>query len=231
MGGVHDRKLIIQQLSQPVVRLPQRLLTLTIVAVLAAPLTQIPAFRSTILTRMSTLQSISSDNSFVKRVQFSEAAAEGIVQTAAGNGLGTTGGATKLNNGTVGVRSLDNGFLELFYLYGWPGGTMFLMGIAALLYQSLRFAEARRDPFAGAVRASGIALVAILPIGDVFSGSTGAMLWAMMGLSIAAHAYHLTTGLALRSRAALARMPSQFAATALSARPAARTSASTAGRA
>lgn len=197
--------LVIQQLSQPVIRLPRRLLTLTIVAVLAAPLTQIPAFRSTILKRMTTLESISSDNSFVKRVQFSEAAAEGIVETAAGNGLGTTGGAIKLTGGRVGIRSLDNGFLELFYLYGWPGGTMFLLGIAALLFQSFRFAEARRDPFAGAVRASGIALIAILPIGDVFSGSTGAMLWAMMGLSIAAHAYHLTTtGLALRSRAAAA---------------------------
>ena len=200
--------LVIQQLSQPVIRLPRRLLTLTIVAVLAAPLTQIPEFRSTILNRMTTLKSISSDNSFVKRVAFSEAAAEGIVEAAAGNGLGTTGGAIKLTNGHVGVRNLDNGFLELFYLYGWPGGTMFLLGIAALLYQSFRFAEARRDPFAGAVRASGIGLIAILPIGDVFSGSTGAMLWAMMGLSIAAHAYHLTTGLALRSRVARARIDS-----------------------
>jgi hypothetical protein len=208
--------LIIQQLSQPVIRLPRRLLTLAIVSILAAPLTQIPTFRSTILNRMSTLKSISSDNSFVKRVQFSQDAAEGIVETAAGNGLGMTGGAIKLTNGRVGVRSLDNGFLELFYLYGWPGGTMFLMGIVALLYQSFRFAEARRDPFAGAVRASGIALVAILPIGDVFSGSTGAMLWAMMGLSIAAHAYHLTTGLALRSRAVRARMASPFPAPAAS---------------
>jgi hypothetical protein len=208
--------LVIQQLSQPVVRLPRRLLTLTIVAILAVPLMQIPAFRSTILNRMTTLKSISSDNSFVKRVQFSEAAAEGIVQTAAGNGLGTTGGAIKLTNGKVGVRNLDNGFLELFYVFGWLGGTMFLLGIAALLYQSFRFAEARRDPFAGAVRASGIALIAILPIGDVFSGSTGAMLWAMMGLSIAAHAYHLTTGLALRSRAARARLSSPFPAAAAS---------------
>lgn len=198
--------LVIQQLSQPVIRLPRRLLTLVIVSLLAAPLTQIPAFRTTILTRMSTLNNISSDNSFVKRVQFSEDAAEGIVETAAGNGLGTTGGAIKLTGGRVGVRSLDNGFLELFYLFGWPGGTMFLLGIAALLYQSFRFAEARRDPFAGAVRASGIALVAILPIGDVFSGSTGALLWAMLGLSISAHAYHLTTGLALRSRAVRARI-------------------------
>jgi hypothetical protein len=208
--------LLIQQLSQPVIRLPRRLLTLTIVAVLAAPLTQIPEFRSTILNRMTTLKSIGSDNSFVKRVAFSEAAAEGIVQSAAGNGLGTTGGAIKLSNGNVGVRNLDNGFLELFYVYGWPGGTMFLLGIVALLYQSFRFAEARRDPFAGAVRASGIALIAILPIGDVFSGSTGAMLWAMMGLSIAAHAYHLTTGLALRSRFARAHIEAQTRALAAS---------------
>jgi hypothetical protein len=194
--------LVIQQLSQPVIRLPRRLVTLAIVALLAAPMTQIPAFRATIMNRMSTLKSISSDNSFVKRVQFSEAAADGIVETAAGNGLGSTGGAIKLTKSGVGVRSLDNGFLELFYVFGWPGGTLFVLGVLALLYQSFGFAEARRDPFAGAVRASGIALVAIVPIGDVFSGSTGALLWAMMGLSIAAHAYHLTTGLALRSRAA-----------------------------
>ena len=194
--------LVMQQLSQPVIRLPRRIVTLLIVSILAAPLTQIPSFRSTIGSRMSTLKNISSDNSFIKRVQFSHQNANEIVETAEGNGLGTTGGAIKLTNVQVGVRSLDNGFLELFYLLGWPGGAMFLLGIAALLYQSFRFAEARRDPFASAVRATAIALVSILPIGDVFTGSTGTLLWAMMGLGIAAHVYHLTTGLALRSRAA-----------------------------
>ena len=148
---------------------------------------------------MSTLTRLSADNSFVKRVEGSRENAGGIAQTAAGNGLGTTGGAIKLAKGKVGVRSLDNGVLELFYLFGWPGGAMFLLGIGALLYQSLRFAEARRDVFASAVRATAIALVAILPIGDVFTGSTGTLLWAMTGLGIAGHAYHLTTGLALRS--------------------------------
>lgn len=193
--------LIIQQLSQPVVKLPRRLVTLVIVAILAAPLTAIPAFRNTIVTRMSTLGSISSDNSFIKRVQFSAQNANEIVQTAEGNGLGTTGGAIKLTRVQVGVRSLDNGFLELFYLFGWPGGMMFLLGIAALLYQSFMFAEARRDTFASAVRAAAMALVSILPIGDVFTGSTGTLLWGMMGLGISAHAFHLKTGLAVRSRA------------------------------
>lgn len=194
--------LVVQQLSLPVVRLPRRLITLTVVAILALPLTAIPTFRSTIVNRMSTLKNISSDNSFIKRVQFSQENAGELVQMAEGNGLGSTGGAVKLMSSTqVGVRSLDNGFLELYYLLGWAGGTMFLLGIAALIYQSLRFAESRRDPFASAVRATGIAIVSMLPIGDVFTGSTGTLVWAMTGLGIGAHAYHLTTGLALRSRA------------------------------
>jgi hypothetical protein len=200
--------LVMHQISQPVLKLPRRLVAIVIVTMLALPLTQIPQFRSTIVKRMSTLTSISSDNSFIKRVAFSQENAGEIVQTAEGNGLGTTGGAIKLTRTQVGTRSLDNGFLELYYLFGWPGGTMFLLGIAALMYQSFRFAEARRDPFASAVRATGVALISILPIGDVFTGSTGTLLWTMMGLGIAAHAHHLTTGLALRSRAARARMAS-----------------------
>jgi hypothetical protein len=192
--------LVIMQLSQPVIRLPRRLVALVVVVLLAAPLTAIPAFRTTILSRMLTLTSISSDNSFIKRVQFSQEAANGIVQTALGNGLGTTGGAIKLENHNVGIRSLDNGFLELFYVFGWPGGTMFLLGIGALFVQAVRFAEARRDQFAAALRATAFAIIAIMPIGDIFSSSTGTLLWTMLGLGIAAHAHHLTTGLALRSR-------------------------------
>jgi hypothetical protein len=192
--------LVFMQISQPVIRLPRRVIALVVVALLAAPLTAIPKFRTTILSRVLTLKDIGSDNSFIKRVQFSQEAASGIVQTALGNGLGTTGGAIKLENHNVGIRSLDNGFLELFYVFGWPGGTMFLLGLGALFFQSIRFAEARRDQFAGAVRATAVAIIAIMPIGDIFSGSTGTLLWAMLGVGIAAHAHHLTTGLALRSR-------------------------------
>ena len=197
--------LVVHQLTQPLVRLPRRIITIVVVTILAVPLTQIPAFRSTIANRLSTMKSISSDNSFIKRVQFSQQNASEIVETAEGSGLGMTGGAAKLRAGSPGFRSLDNGFLEIFFLFGWPGGIMFFLGIAALLYQSFQFVEAKRDPFAAAVRATALALVSILPIGDVFTGSTGTLLWGMMGLGIAAHAYHLTTGYALRSRLIRAR--------------------------
>ena len=78
---------------------------------------------------------------------------------------------------------------------------MFLLGLGALFFQSIQFAEASRDPFAGALRATAMAIMAIMPIGDIFSGSTGVLLWSVLGLGISAHAYHLaTTGLAPQVR-------------------------------
>jgi len=122
------------------------------------------------------------------------------VETAEGNGLGTTGGAIKLRT-LGGLTSFDNGVLEIFYIFGWPGGALLYLGLAGMLLQAVRFRETRADPFANAVRATSVALVSMIPIGDVFTGPTGTMLWMSIGFGIAGHAYHLTTGRALRSQA------------------------------
>ena len=190
--------LLVQQIGQPLMRLPKKTITIIIVALLAIPVASLPQFSSIIAPRLRTLTNLSEDNSFKKRYNLSEAAASSIVETAKGNGLGMTGGAIKLN-GMLGVRSLDNGFLEVFYIYGWPGGSLFFLGIAGLMVQSVRFRETRVDSFANAVRASSVALVSILPIGDVFTGPTGTLLWMSVGFGLAAHTYHLTTGHALWS--------------------------------
>ena len=193
--------LFVQQIGQPLKRLPRYAITLVAVALVAIPVASLPQFSALILPRLRTFANLSQDNSFVKRYNFSEQAANSIVETAEGNGLGTTGGAIKLR-GNQGLRSLDNGFLEVFFIYGWPGGTLFFLGIVGLVLQSARFRETRSDSFANAARATSVALVSMLPIGDVFTGSTGTVLWMSAGFGIAGHAYHLTTGLALRSAAA-----------------------------
>ena len=206
--------IIIEQVTQPVARLPKRTATLVVVVLLALPLLAIPKFRAQIMPRLSTLSNIQSDNSFLKRVQLSEQTASDVVETAEGNGLGLTGGATKLRV-PPGVRSLDNGFLEVFFIFGWPGGTMLLLGVGGMIIQSFRFFEAKRDPFANSVRATAVSILSMLPIGDVFTGSTGTLLWGMIGMGIAGHAYHLRTGLALRSRAPAAVRPAWPAPAAL----------------
>ncbi len=192
--------LLLQTLSQPVLRLPKRTVTILVVALLALPIVNSTQFKQSILPRIASLNNISGDASFVRRLDFGESAASTIVNDAEGTGLGNTGGAIKLRS-TGGVRSLDNGFLEVFFIFGWVGGALFFLGLGGLLIQSLRFAEARRDPDAGSFRACAVALVSILPVGEVFTGSSGTLLWSMIGLGLAAHAYHQTTGLAVRSRA------------------------------
>jgi hypothetical protein len=197
--------LVISQLSQPILRLPKRTITMLVIALLALPFAATPQFKNTILPRLNTLTDLRDDNSFIKRVQFSQETASGIVESAEGSGLGTTGGAVKLRNGQ-GVRSLDNGFLEVFYVLGWPGGALFFMGIGILVLQAFRFAEPRKDSFANSARATAIALISVLPIGDVFTGPTGTFLWSMVGLGIAAHTYHLTLGREARVRDLQMRM-------------------------
>jgi hypothetical protein len=197
--------LAVQQIGQPLRKLPKYVFTLLAVALIAIPIASIPQFSALIAPRLKTFTSLSQDNSFVKRYNFSSVAASTIVETAEGSGLGMTGGAIKLND-NQGLRSLDNGFLEVFYIYGWTGGMLFFLGIAGLMFQSMRFHETRTDPFANSVRAIGIALVSILPIGDVFTGPTGTLLWMAVGFGIGGHAYHVTTGRALRSAAWLDAM-------------------------
>ena len=192
--------LFMQQLGQPLRKMPKYVITMFAVALIAIPVARMPQFSAMIAPRLMSFTNLSQDNSFVKRYNFSEQAATSIVETAEGQGLGMTGGAIKLR-GMQGVRSLDNGFLEVFFIYGWPGGGLFFLGIAGLMLQSARFRETRSDSFANATRATSIALVSILPIGDVFTGPTGTLLWMSVGFGIAGHAYHLTTGQALRSEA------------------------------
>lgn len=211
--------LVMQQIGQPLKKMPKYVITLFAVAIVAIPVATMPQFSAMIGPRLQSFANLSEDNSFVKRYNFGEQAATSIVETAEGQGLGMTGGAIKLR-GMQGVRSLDNGFLEVFFIYGWPGGGLFFLGIAGLMLQSLRFRETRSDPFANATRATAIALVSILPIGDVFTGPTGTLLWMSVGFGIAGHAYHLTTGRALRSQAWRAAVLAQQAAAAAAPPPA-----------
>ena len=196
--------LVVAQLSQPIIRLPRRTITILVVILLALPLASTPKFKDIILPRLTTLTNLRSDNSFIKRVEFSQQSASNIVETAEGSGLGMTGGAIKLRGGQ-GLRSLDNGFLEVFYIFGWPGGALFFLGIGTLLVQSARFSEGRTDPFANAARASVVALISILPIGEIFTGPTGTLLWSMAGLGIAARAHHRAVRSAQRWREAAQR--------------------------
>ena len=70
-----------------------------------------------------------------------------------GAGLGATGSAVTARGG-VGIRNFENGLLEVFYLFGWPGGFCFFLGMFGIVLQGLRLADARFDQFANATRSA-----------------------------------------------------------------------------
>jgi hypothetical protein len=126
-------------------------------------------------------------------------ATQAIYAHAEGEGLGSTGGGTKLLR-VERQASIDNGFLEVFYVLGWPGGALLGIGLVGNLLTLLRFRDAREDAFANSARACFWSMLSMLLIGDIFSGSVGVFFWGAYGFACSAHAYNFATGKGLRSR-------------------------------
>jgi hypothetical protein len=135
-----------------------------------------------------------------QRLVLSNLATQALGARAEGEGLGATGGGTKLGSVQGRQASIDNGFLEVFYVLGWPGGSLVMLGLLGQLITLARFRDSREDAFANSARAVFWALLSVLFIGDIFSGAIGAMYWSAYGFACSAHAYNFATGKGLRSR-------------------------------
>jgi hypothetical protein len=140
--------------------------------------------------RILTFRDLSGDASYRDRVWFLHDAGEAVFANPLGKGLGTTGGATLLDSGEEGIQHFDNGILEIFYSLGWVSGTLYMIGVLWLLWQSLRRVEGSDDLFAKAARAAAIATLATAAAGSVTGGVSGVILWGFFGLLTAAHQWH-----------------------------------------
>lgn len=191
--------LMIVQFMGPIRRMMRNWFIMLFMVALAVPLLSLDVFRETITSRLASFATISQDESFRNRLQLSYMATQAIYANAEGEGLGATGGGTKLLR-VERQASIDNGFLEVFYVLGWPGGALLAIGLAGNLLTLIRFRDARQDAFANSARACFWAMLSILLIGDIFSGSTGVMFWGAYGFACSAHAYNYAMGKGLRSR-------------------------------
>lgn len=192
--------ILLQLITQPVRKLPKNWFTMLLVGSLALPIITLPRFREGIVDRLGSLASLSEDSSVRQRVQVSRAGYELILQYAEGAGLGATGNTTAATG--RGLRTLENGIIEVFYLFGWPGGLLFFLGVGGMIVQSLRLADARFDQFANATRSGAAALLSSLLISEVFTGAGGTFLWVLMGFGVSAHAYNLASGRTAQARLA-----------------------------
>ncbi len=191
---------VIIQFMGPLRRATRNWFFLLLMMAVAMPVLSLDAFRESITRRISSFASLEDDSSVKQRLLLSNLALQTIGSQAEGEGLGATGGGTKLIAGPERQASIDNGFLELFYVLGWPGGCLILLGLIGQLLTLARFRDSRHDSFANASRAVFWGFLALLLIGDIFSGSSGALFWGAYGFACCAHAYNYATGRGLRSQ-------------------------------
>jgi len=191
--------LVLQFITQPVRKLPRNWITIAVVAVLSLPVITIPRFREGIAQRISSLTTGGGDSSVKQRMLVARAGYALVLDYAEGAGLGSTGSAVT-QNARGGIRNFENGLLEVFYLFGWPGGLMFFLGLFGIVVQGMRLADAQFDPFANAVRSGAAALLASLLISEIFTGAAGTLFWVLIGFGVSAHAYNLASGATMAYR-------------------------------
>ena len=196
--------LVLQFVTQPVRRMPRNWITIAVMALLSLPVITIPRIREGITDRLSSITAGSDDSSVRSRVMVARAGYALVLDYAEGAGLGATGSAVTAR-AKGGIRNFENGLLEVFYLFGWPGGLLFFLGMFGIVLQGMRLADARFDQFANAVRSGAAALLASLLISEIFTGAAGTLFWVMIGFGVSAHAHNLASGATAAYRASLLR--------------------------
>jgi hypothetical protein len=139
-----------------------------------------------IVTRFATFTSLHDDTSFRERRDFYASMAERVSRAPAGEGMGGTGVAATMSEGTA-IRHFDSGVLDIAFSLGWFGGLAYVFGLVGLTLFALRIREARRDHFDLALRAAALAALSTLLSYNAAVGVSGLVFWGFLGLSIARH--------------------------------------------
>jgi len=160
------------------------LVTVASVVVVATGAGSLPALQ-TIQDRVSTLQDVESDDSFVQRQQETREATHTALTEPIGQGLGSIGTATKLISGST--TTLDNGYLSRFVEMGVFGFTAYLFAtLGAALMTVIRAVQARRESAeAASVAAACLAIQVGLLLLDVSSDHHQAFVGTMFWIAVA----------------------------------------------
>jgi hypothetical protein len=165
-----------------------RLRLITLVAVTAAimlPLLAEPHIATTFFPRLDSLISLQHDNSYLDRSEFYAKFLDRALFNVGGQGLGSTGLATKLDNhGLMGeLGNFDSGVMNIPFVLGWPGFVLFLSGLVMLfgLTARARFTQTGSSQRCAAAIAVGIVIQ--LVGSNVLFGAEGLLFWAALAMT------------------------------------------------
>jgi len=134
--------------------------------------------------RLATLGDIREDASYQTRMLNIERGVEWVLRNPLGEGIGSTGGGVRLKkDGTPVV--MDAGYIEMFAQFGWIGGILFYVALWMTWKEysrRLKLTVSRVDPFLSLGRATLVASVVFLFVGDVFSNFN--LIWVILGRAL-----------------------------------------------
>jgi hypothetical protein len=165
-------------------KLQMRLIvTLVAMMIFIVPLVTIEPFSKVISSRIQSLSAGGNDISVAQRQEGYNALLSEAATEVTGRGLGFV-----LDSSALG--SNDSGILTMLLTLGWVGTLPYLGGLLLLIISLLSTKEAAFDPFVSAARAIAIGTFSQISLNNVMLSVFGMVLWAFIGLSVAARVYY-----------------------------------------
>lgn len=163
----------------------QLLAALVVVGVIAFPVLSTGPLAETIGTRFDSLRNIQNDMSFRARFALYADSANYIFDNPLGQGLGSTGVATKLQSTDPALLNLDSGILAILYTMGLLGSAYYGFGMFLLLLIAMRIP--RKTLFEKAFWSIIIAALSQIVFGNNMVGVAGMTFWFFLGFYLCAY--------------------------------------------
>jgi hypothetical protein len=130
--------------------------------------------------RLDTMKDMQKDGSMSDRKKLFSAALEGgALESVDGVGMGGTGAAARVTNS--GLAGIDNGYIQLVWLFGWVGSILYVAGIVWGIGRSFATStvfEPGRAPFLGVVAS----LFIVNVVESSFEDFKGIMFWLSLAI-------------------------------------------------
>jgi hypothetical protein len=141
-----------------------------------------------VTSRLETITRIQEDKSFRDRAQFYKDFMSRAVSNVVGQGLGSTGVSTKLENeGTLGeLGTFDSGIMNILFVLGWPGCLMYGTGIVWLTLSIVNAKAHADDRFSQVAVAISLATLVTLIFSNSLIGVSGMLFWTFSSAALAA---------------------------------------------
>ncbi|MBU2760785.1 hypothetical protein [Acidithiobacillus sulfurivorans] len=165
-----------------------------VIVILATPMLLYKPVYDRLEARFSSIENVKQNASYQARTKFYEEFFVEAFETPLGAGIGSTGTAARL--GQKGhVVNFDSGIMEIPYVLGWAGGTLFFLGTIWTLISILNNKWSKKDPFIAISSGISLAVFSTLIFVDTLIGSTGMLFWAFAGTAIAGIHYRQVEGM------------------------------------